>query len=493
MRYLLALDQGTTSSRALLFNQQGSIHAVAQKEFKQYFPQPGWVEHDPMEIWSSQVGVMEEVLAKAGVTSKYVAAIGITNQRETTILWERKTGIPIAPAIVWQDRRTTELCQQFKQKGLETLFQEKTGLLLDPYFSGTKIHWLLHHVPGALEKARRGELAFGTVDSWLVWKLTEGACHVTDVTNASRTLIYNIHTLQWDQELLDILDIPREILPEVKSSSEVYGHATNSIVISGIAGDQQAALVGQGCLNSGMAKTTYGTGCFLLMNTGKKAVHSKNHLLTTIAYQIGTDVHYALEGSVFMGGAVVQWLRDNLGIIKTSQEIEALASTVSDNGGVYFIPAFTGLGAPHWDPYARGTLFGLTRGTTTGHIARAALEGIAHQVVDVLKAMEQDAQTAIKELRVDGGAVKDNLLMQIQADLLEIPVLRPKVSELTALGAAYLAGLSVDFWPKDTEITSFWQLERTFVPQLSQEDLHRKTIKWKNAIQLMQQWKDRPL
>jgi len=489
MSYILALDQGTTSSRALLFDRHGAIYAVAQREFKQYFPSPGWVEHDPMEIWSSQAAVMEEVLARDKVD---IAAIGITNQRETTIIWERKTGKPIANAIVWQDRRTTEYCQELKSAGLEPLFKQKTGLLLDPYFSGTKIHWLLHHIPGAMEKARNGELAFGTVDSWLVWKLTEGKCHVTDVTNASRTLLYNIHTLQWDEELLKILDIPAALLPQVRSSSEVYGYTAAAVPISGMAGDQQAALIGQGCLKQGMAKTTYGTGCFLLMNTGTKAVTSEHHLLTTIAYQIGSEVNYALEGSVFMGGAVVQWLRDNLGIIKTSREIEELACSVPDNGGVYFIPAFTGLGAPYWDPYARGTIFGLTRGTTTGHIARAALEGIAHQVVDVLKAMEQDARLPIAELRVDGGAVKDDLLMQIQADLLQIPVLRPKLSELTALGAAYLAGLAVGFWPKGNDISSFWQLERTFVPQLNEIDLKRKTTKWSNAIKLMQQWEDRP-
>jgi glycerol kinase len=496
MKYILALDQGTTSSRAVLISHEGMVHATAQKEFKQIFPSPGWVEHDPQEIWSSQASCMSEVLAKGQITPDQIASIGITNQRETTIVWDRKTGKPLMNAIVWQDRRTTEICQELKGRGLEPLFRQKTGLILDPYFSGTKLYWILKNIPGALERAKKGDLAFGTVDSWLVWKLTGGSCHLTDVTNASRTLLFNIHTLEWDEDLLKILNIPREILPEVRSSSEVYGKTTTpvlsaSIPISGIAGDQQAALIGQACFSTGMVKTTYGTGCFLLMNTGKQPVISKNNLLTTIAYQIKDDLAYALEGSVFIGGAVVQWLRDNLGFIKNSADIEKLASSVSDSGGVYFVPAFTGLGAPYWDPYARGTLVGLTRGTTAAHIARSALDSIAYQVMDVLKAMEGDAGISIAEIRVDGGAVENNLLMQFQADLMGVPVIRPKVTELTAFGVAFLAGLAIGFWKDKNEISLYWKEERRFEPSMPHEKVQALRHKWVKAIDCAQTWEER--
>lgn len=496
MKYILALDQGTTSSRAVLITHEGIVQATAQKEFKQYFPQPGWVEHDPQEIWSSQAACMSEVLVKGGITHDQIAAIGITNQRETTIVWDRKTGKPVMNAIVWQDRRTTEICRDLKSKGLEPLFRQKTGLLLDPYFSATKLYWILKTIPDGFERAKKGELAFGTVDTWLLWKLTGGTCHKTDVTNASRTLIFNIHTLDWDNDLLSIFGIPRQILPEVKSSSEIYGTTSTpvlsaSVPIAGIAGDQQAALIGQSCFSTGMVKTTYGTGCFLLMNTDNQIVLSKNNLLTTIAYQIQGEVTYALEGSVFIGGAVVQWLRDNLGLIKNSSDIEKLASSVPDCGGVYFVPAFTGLGAPYWDPYARGALVGLTRGTTPGHIARAALEGIAHQVMDVLKAMEADAGISIAEIRVDGGAVADNLLMQFQADLMGVPVIRPKNTELTAFGAAFLAGLAVGFWKDQQEIASYWKEDRRFNPAMSQTDVSKLRSKWEKAIQCAQEWEER--
>ncbi len=496
MSYILALDQGTSSSRALLIAHDGTIKAAAQKEFRQIFPSPGWVEHDPKQIWSSQAAVAAEVIAQSGISIQEIRAIGITNQRETTIVWDRKTSQPIANAIVWQDRRTTELCQKLKNQGLESLFSQKTGLVLDPYFSGTKLQWLLEHTPGALERAKRGDLAFGTVDSWLVWKLTDGAKHITDATNASRTLMYNIHTGEWDEELLAILNIPRSMLPEVRDSSEVYGETSNSIFsrpipISGIAGDQQAALFGQACLNRGMAKTTYGTGCFLLMNTGPTPVLSKNHLLTTIAYQIDKKKTYALEGSVFITGAVVQWLRDSLELIKTSQEIEKLAASVPNSNGVYFVPAFTGLGAPHWDPYARGTILGITRGTSAAHIARAALDGIAFQVTDVLKAMEADSHIPIQELRVDGGAAVNNLLMQFQADLLGVPLLRPQITEITALGAAFLAGLAVGFWQNQEEIASYWKLERRFDPQMPSAQVLELRSKWDKAIECTQIWEDK--
>ncbi len=498
MQYILALDQGTTSSRALLIDRKGQVKGKAQKEFKQIFPQAGWVEHDPQEIWSTQLAVAIEVLAHSGVSAKNVAGIGITNQRETTIVWDRATGIPIANAIVWQDRRTTEFCRVLKNQGLEPLFNKKTGLLLDPYFSGTKLHWILHNVPGALERAKRGELAFGTVDSWLVWKLTDGKVHITDTTNASRTLLYNIQEHKWDEELLKILEIPKEILPEVRSCSEIYAETSPDffsckIPIAGIAGDQQASLIGQACLTEGMVKNTYGTGCFLLMNTGSSPVFSQKKLLTTIAYTIQGKTAYALEGSVFIAGAVVQWLRDELGLIENSSDIEELASSVPDTNGVYFVPAFTGLGAPHWDPYARGMILGITRGTSSAHIARAALESIAYQVADVLKAMESDARIPISQIRVDGGAVKNNLLMQFQADLLSVPVIRPVITELTALGAAYLAGLAVGFWADQNEILSYWQAEKEFTPLLPKEKIQKNYLKWQKAVDVTQQWEENNL
>jgi|SRR5579862_271299 len=491
-KYILALDQGTTSSRALLIDHEGNIKGVAQKEIRQIYPSQGWVEHDPSEIWSSQASVAAEVLARSSVSSEEIAAIGITNQRETTVIWERKSGNPIANAIVWQDRRTTEICQKLKNAGYEPLFQKKTGLLLDPYFSGTKIRWLLEQIPGAMLRAERGELAFGTIDTWLLWKLTDGEVHFTDATNASRTLLYNIHTGQWDDELLSILNIPRNLLPEVRSCSEIYAQATrlftHSIPISGMAGDQQAALFGQACFKPGMVKTTYGTGCFMLMNTGAHPVASKSKLLTTIAYQIHDKVEYALEGSIFIGGAVVQWLRDNLKIIQKSAEIEILASKVEDNNGVYFVPAFTGLGAPYWNPYARGVIMGLTRGTSNAHIARAALESIAFQVTDVLEAMENDSAIKIQELRVDGGAVVNNMLMQFQADLLGCPVIRPNATELTAYGAAYLAGLAVGFWKNQEDIASHWQRERTFTPLMAKEQAYALKSHWKKAVACAEMW-----
>ncbi|MFS8562964.1 MAG: glycerol kinase GlpK [Rhabdochlamydiaceae bacterium] len=496
MHYILALDQGTTSSRAVLVDKNGLTHTSAQKEFQQIFPEPGWVEHDPNEIWSSQASVIAEVFAKSSISPEAIAAIGITNQRETTIVWDKKTGKPIYNAIVWQDRRTTGVCQELKNKGMESLFRERTGLLLDPYFSGTKLYWILKNVPGAMDKAKKGELAFGTVDTWLIWKLTGGEKHLTDVTNASRTLMFNIHTCSWDEELLNILDIPKSVLPDVKGSSELFGHTSPaafrySIPISGVAGDQQAALFGQTCFKAGMVKATYGTGSFLLMNTGKSPVLSKNKLLTTIAYKIGKETFYALEGSVFIAGAVVQWLRDGLKIIKSSAEVEALAKSVPDSGGVYFVPAFTGLGAPHWDPYARGAIVGMTRGTTKAHIARAALDAIAYQVTDVLKAMEADAGIKIAEVRVDGGAVVDNLLMQFQADLLGAPVIRPKITELTALGAAYLAGLAVGFWKNEEEVTSYWQEDKKFTPQMTPAKVVELRRDWNKALKCAQLWEDK--
>src|SRR2546423_1723592 len=465
MKYILALDQGTTSSRAIIFDHAGSNKAVAQKEFPQIFPQPGWVEHNANDIWSAQAGVAAQALAQAGLGTGDIAAIGITNQRETTVVWDRKTGKPICNAIVWQDRRTAAVCDRLKARGLEKLIRKKTGLVLDAYFSGTKLQWILQHVPGARARANAGELAFGTVDSWLVWNLTGGKKHVTDASNASRTMLLDIKTGDWDDELLGLFEVPRSILPEVRSSSEAYGQATHfspAIPIAGIAGDQQAALFGQVCNRPGMVKNTYGTGCFMLMNTGAKPIISKNNLLTTVAWRIGRRTEYALEGSIFIAGAVVQWLRDGLGIIKSSAEVETLAGAVTDNGGVYLVPAFAGLGAPHWDQYARGIIAGLTRGTKAGHLARAALEGIAYQVMDVLKAMEADAGIRLKELRVDGGACLNNLLMQFQSDLLGVPVVRPKVAETTALGAAYLAGLAVGFWKDPTEIAGQWPGEPRF-------------------------------
>ncbi|MBD2166778.1 glycerol kinase GlpK [Calothrix membranacea FACHB-236] len=486
-KYILAFDQGTTSSRSIIFNRDGNMLTVAQKEFTQIFPQPGWVEHDADEIWSSQVGVANEALARIGIKASDIAAIGITNQRETTIVWDRQTGKPIYNAIVWQDRRTAADCDQLKAAGHETIFQQKTGLVIDAYFSGTKVKWLLDNVPYAREKAERGELAFGTVDSWLMWKLTQGELHITDVTNACRTLLFNIHTQQWDDELLSILGIPRSLLPEVRSSSEVYGYTSEGIFgsripIAGIAGDQQAATFGQASLQSGMAKNTYGTGCFILLNTGNQPMQSNHKLLTTIAWRINGRTDYALEGSVFIAGAVVQWLRDGLEIIKHSEDVEALAGSVPDTGGVYFVPAFVGLGAPYWDSYARGTITGLTRGSTSAHIARAALESIAYQTADVIEAMRQDSQLHLRELRVDGGASRNNLLMQFQADILGVPVVRPKITETTALGAAYLAGLAIGYWESEAEILQQWQADQWFEPKISSD--HRLSLldSWHQAI-----------
>jgi len=485
-KYILAFDQGTTSSRAIVFDRSGNLLTVAQKEFRQIFPQPGWVEHNADEIWSSQIGVANEALARINIRASDIAAIGITNQRETTLVWNRKTGKPIHNAIVWQDRRTAQMCDRLKAAGYEATFQNKTGLVIDAYFSGTKLNWLLDNVPHAREQAERGELAFGTIDSWLIWKLTEGELHITDVTNACRTLLFNIHTQEWDEELLSILDIPRSLLPDVRSSSEVYGHTSQGlfgsrIPIAGIAGDQQAATFGQSCLECGMAKNTYGTGCFMLLNTGSQAIASDHKLLTTIAWQINGRTDYALEGSVFIAGAVVQWLRDGLGIIKHSADVEPLAGSVPDNGGVYFVPAFVGLGAPYWDSYARGTITGLTRGSTSAHIARAALESIAYQTADVLDAMRQDSKLNLSELRVDGGASRNDLLMQFQADVLGVPVVRPKITETTALGAAYLAGLAVGYWNSE-EIVQQWQMEKRFEPQISVT--HRDSLRdsWRQAI-----------
>ncbi|NEU75746.1 glycerol kinase GlpK [Hassallia byssoidea VB512170] len=485
-KYILAFDQGTTSSRSIIFDRNGDMLTIAQKEFPQIFPQPGWVEHDANEIWSSQIGVANVALARINIQASDIAAIGISNQRETTIVWERKTGKPIYNAIVWQDRRTAAYCDELKAAGHETTFQNKTGLVIDAYFSGTKLKWLLDNVPDARSKAERGELAFGTVDSWLIWKLTQGELHITDVTNASRTLLFNIHTQQWDDELLSILDIPRSLLPQVHSSSQVYGYTSEGIFgsripIAGIAGDQQAATFGQASLQSGMAKNTYGTGCFMLLNTGDQLMLSNHKLLTTIAWSINGRTTYALEGSVFIAGAVVQWLRDGLGIIKHSGDVEALACSVTDNGGVYFVPAFVGLGAPYWDSYARGTIVGLSRGSTSAHIARAALESIAYQTADVIDAMRQDSQLYLSELRVDGGASRNDLLMQFQADILGVPIVRPKITETTALGAAYLAGLAVGYWD-EAEIVQQWQVEKRFEPNFSAD--HRLTLldSWHQAI-----------
>jgi glycerol kinase len=493
MTYVLALDQGTTSSRAIVFDQAGAIAAVAQKEFPQIFPKPGWVEHDPRDIWSTQAGVAAEVLQKAAIRASDIAAIGITNQRETTVVWNRATGQPICNAIVWQDRRTANICDRLKAKKLDRLIRRKTGLVIDAYFSATKVQWILANVPGARASAARGELAFGTVDSWLVWNLTGGKVHVTDATNASRTMLYDIAKGEWDDELLKIFGVPRSMLPEVRSSSEVYGHTTllgGSIPIAGIAGDQQAALFGQVCTKPGMVKNTYGTGCFMLMNTGTRPIASKNNLLTTVAWRIGSRTEYALEGSIFIAGAVVQWLRDGLEIIRAAPDVEALAASVRDTGGVYFVPAFAGLGAPHWDQYARGTLVGLTRGTTKAHIARAALDSIALQVMDVLKAMEADAKIKLKELRVDGGASANDLLMQLQADLLGVPVVRPKVSETTALGAAYLAGLAVGYWKSQTDIARQWQADKRFTPKIKPAERKRVASGWEKALARAKGWED---
>jgi len=491
MKYMLALDQGTTSSRAVLVDHAGRIVAVAQKEFPQLFPRPGLVEHDPMDILSTQLGVAVEVLQKAGVTPDQVAGIGIANQRETTVVWDRETGRPIYNAIVWQDRRTAAQCDALRERKLDRLIRRKTGLVLDAYFSATKVQWILQHVKGARARAKAGKLAFGTVDTWLLWNLTGGAVHATDPSNASRTMLYNIKSNRWDNKLLELFNVPLSMLPDVRSSSEVFGETQlfgAPVPIAGIAGDQQAALFGQMCTQPGMVKNTYGTGCFMLMNTGESPIMSKNQLLTTVAWRIGGRTEYALEGSIFIAGAVVQWLRDGLGIIRTSADVEALAASVPDTGGVYLVPAFAGLGAPHWDQYARGVLVGLTRGTTSAHIARAALEGIALQVMDVLKAMEADAGISLKELRVDGGASSNNLLMQLQADLLNVPVVRPVSSETTALGAAYLAGLAVGFWKNQKEIAKQWQIDRRFKPAMKAPT--RKTLAdgWQKALDRSKGW-----
>lgn len=503
MSFILALDQGTTSSRALLFDDHGAVRGMAQQEFTQHFPQPGWVEHDANDLWQSQLAVAREVMAKSGVMATDIAAIGITNQRETTVLWDRKTSEPIAPAIVWQDRRTFDACTAYRASGAETMVRQKTGLLLDPYFSGTKLAWLLDHVPEARVRAERGELAFGTVDSWLIWKLTDGAVHVTDASNASRTLLFNINTGAWDVELLQLFNIPYSLLPRVVASSETVAETSDKwfngqIPIAGIAGDQQAATFGQACLRPGMAKNTYGTGCFMLMNTGNVPVASKHRLLTTVAWQQrrvtstnsqdSPEITYALEGSVFMAGAIIQWLRDGLGIISTAADVEALAASVPSSEGVVLVPAFAGLGAPWWQADARATLSGMTRGTTRAHIARAALDAICCQSVDVLQAMESDSGVALTELRVDGGAAKNDLLMQLQADLLGVPVARPKVTETTALGAAYLAGLAVGFWQSADNLAAHWQLDKRFEPKLMQDAKHEILDRWHNAIRHTIEW-----
>ncbi|MBW6491339.1 MAG: glycerol kinase GlpK [Lentimicrobium sp.] len=491
--YILALDQGTTSSRALIFDKSGSICAQAHKEVRQHFPNPGWVEHEPNEIWSSQVSVAAEAMSKINITGKNLAGIGITNQRETTIVWDIHTGEPVYNAIVWQDRRTATYCDELKSRQLSEMIRHKTGLVIDAYFSGPKIKWILDYVPGARKLAENGCLAFGTVDSWLVWKLTGGRTHVTDMSNASRTMLFNIHNLCWDDELLEIMGIPSSMMPRLASSSEIYDHTKTAffgseVPISGIAGDQQAALFGQMCLEEGMVKNTYGTGCFMLMNTGGKPVISENKLLTTIAWQIGGETTYALEGSIFMAGAVIQWLRDGLGIIKSAAEVEELAEKVPDNGNLYFVPAFTGMGAPYWDQYARGMMIGVGRETTTAHIARAALEGIAFQTMDVLKVMELDAQIKIRELRVDGGASTNNLLMQIQADLLEIPVVRPKITETTALGAALLSGLATGFWTSISDLLQQWQINKRFDPQQDPAIAVQMKSLWADAVKRAGGW-----
>ncbi len=493
MPYLLALDQGTTSSRAIIFDHTGSIKAVAQKEFEQIFPQPGWVEHNPEEIWTSQIGVTVEALGKIDLRPRDIAALGITNQRETTIVWNRETGKPVYNAIVWQDRRTAQFCDELKAQELEPLIQERTGLLIDSYFSASKISWILKNVPGARQQADAGKLAFGTVDSWLVWKLTSGGVHATDITNASRTMLFNIRTGQWDDELLRIFGVPSSMLPRVGASSEHFAEVTTTlglggIAIAGIAGDQQSSLFGQRCFAPGLTKNTYGTGCFLLQNIGTRPIKSSNRLVTTVAWRVGDSIEYALEGSVFVGGAVVQWLRDGLGLIRKSSDVEALAASVSDNGGVYFVPAFVGLGAPHWDQYARGAILGLTRGTSAGHIARAAVESIAYQVADLLLAAQRDSGTTLSELRVDGGATANSALMQFQADILGIPVVRPAMAESTALGAAYLAGLSAGVWRNTNEITSLPLQEQRFEPRMKRSDVDRLRERWNEALTRSRGW-----
>ena len=491
--YIISIDQGTTSSRAIVFDRNGKMVSTAQKEFRQYYPKPGWVEHDPKEIWSSQASVVTEAISKIGISGSDISGIGITNQRETTILWDRETGEPVYNAIVWQDRRTSGYCEQMKKMGLAEIVRAKTGLVIDAYFSATKIRWILDNVQGVRAAARSGKIAFGTVDSWLVWKLTGGKTHITDVTNASRTMLFNIHTAEWDKELIELIDIPESVLPEVRSSSEVFGETGpaflgTTVPISGIAGDQQAALFGQMCTTPGMLKNTYGTGGFLVLNTADRPIVSRNNLLTTIAWKLNGTICYALEGSIFIAGAVVQWLRDGLGIIGNSSEVEQLARTVPDNGGVYLVPAFAGLGAPYWDQSARGTIVGITRGTTKGHIARAALESIAFQTYDVLKAMEADSGIEVNELRVDGGACVNDSLMQFQADLLGIPVVRPKIFETTALGAAYLAGLGVGFWKGIEEIDKQWTVDQKFVPRMNHDDAKALTRNWVRAVGRAKDW-----
>ena len=494
-RAILALDQGTTSSRAILFDSEGAILAVAQKEFQQLYPQSGWVEHDPLEIWRTQLATAREALAQAGLKSSDIAAAGITNQRETTIVWERKTGAPVHNAIVWQDRRTAAFCDELKSAGHSDLIQRKTGLVIDAYFSGSKLRWILDQIPGARERARKGELAFGTVDTWLLWNLTAGALHITDSSNASRTMLFNLHTGDWDDELLSVLDIPREVLPRVHPSSEIYGETAKGLFdtpirLGGVAGDQQAALFGQNCFSRGLAKNTYGTGCFMLMNIGQEPTPSKHQLITTVAWKLDGHTDFALEGSVFIGGAAVQWLRDGLGIIKSSADVELLAVTVPDCGGVYLVPAFAGLGAPHWDQYARGAITGITRGTTAAHIARAALEGIAFQVFDILEVMNKDSKVIMNELRVDGGACANNLLMQFQADILQVPVVRPRVIETTALGAAYLAGLAVGFWKNRDEIHRAWQVDRVFEPKMKPDQAAHRRSRWAEALNRARDWEE---
>ncbi len=491
-KFILALDQGTTSSRAIVFDGKGSVKAVAQKEFTQIYPQPGWVEHDPMEIWSSQAGVITEVMTKSKLSAAQIAGIGITNQRETTVVWDRNTGRPISNAIVWQDRRTADYCDRLKQEGKASEIRGKTGLIIDAYFSATKVKWILDHTEGARAKVAKGELAFGTVDSWLIWNLTGGRLHITDVSNASRTMLFNIRTLQWDKDLTALFDIPESMLPQVRQSSEVYGETSiqqlQGIPLSGIAGDQQAALFGQMCIREGMVKNTYGTGCFMVMNTGEKPVASANNLLSTIAWQIGGQTTYALEGSIFIAGAVVQWLRDELGIIRSSSEVEELCAKVTDSAGVYFVPAFAGVGAPYWDQHARGSIFGLTRGTGAAHIARAAVDSIALQTLDVLRAMQADSNIDIAELRVDGGAVVNNMLMQFQADIAGVNVARPKVIETTALGAAYLAGLATGYWNGISDIEQQWQVDRIFRPEMPPQNAENIIKEWHRAIQAVRAW-----
>jgi len=492
-KYILALDQGTTSCRAFIFNKKGSIISSTQKEFTQYFPKPGYVEHDPIEIWSTQAGILAEAIVKKGLSAANISAIGITNQRETVVVWDKITGEPVYNAIVWQDKRTSEYCDELKAQGLTDRIRKKTGLIIDSYFSATKVKWILDNVEGVRERAEAGELVLGTIDSWLIWNLTKGELHITDVTNASRTLLFNINSMDWDEELLDLFTIPKSMLPKVKQSSEIYGYIstslfTSKIPIAGIAGDQQAALFGQMCSKPGMVKNTYGTGCFMLMNIGEKPIFSKNQLLTTVAWKINGKTQYAFEGSIFIGGAVVQWLRDSLKIIKTSYDVEKLAKTVANSDGVYFVPAFVGLGAPHWNQFAQGTIFGLTRGSSDAHIARAALESIAYQTMDVLKAMEADSGISIKELRVDGGAVVNNLLMQFQADVLNTVTVRPKVIETTVMGAAFLAGLAVGYWKDLEEIQEIWQTDLHFTPNPKRKEVEKGIKGWQKAVDALNYW-----